>query len=144
MRRSAHVFAPLLASTALALVGCHHPEPQRCVDEQNHVVDPKFCANLPPGATAAGNLSNGGGYYGNHGSGFIFIPHMYRNYYGGTGGSSLGDTLSGGSYAPIAGRSYSTSAGSAGGRSVSSSGTSRGGFGSSFSGGHGSSSGGGE
>ena len=49
MRRSAQVFAPLLAATAVALsTGCHRqPEPQRCVDEQNHVVDPKFCANLP-------------------------------------------------------------------------------------------------
>ncbi len=139
MRRSAHVFAPILASAALALTGCRTPDPQRCVDEQNHVVDPKFCANLPPGATAAGTLDNHGGYYD---SGGFFFPHTYRNYYGGTGGSLMGSTMSGGSYTPLSGHSYSTSTGSAGGRSASSSGTSRGGFGSSFSssGGHGSSS----
>jgi hypothetical protein len=135
MRRSAQVFAPLLAATAVALsTGCHRqPEPQRCVDEQNHVVDPKFCANLPPGAISAGTSNNQGGYYGSNG---IFIPHMYRNYYGGLGGYALGSMVSGGSYAPVTGHSYSPSSRAF---SSSSSGTSRGGFGSSFSssGGHG-------
>lgn len=135
MRRSAHVFAPLLASTALALAGCHHSDPQRCVDETGHVVDPKFCANLSPGSDhpLAGSQTNGGGYYGNGG---VFIPHVYRYYYGGLGGA-IGSSVSGGGYAPIVGHSYSSSAG----RGVSSSGTSRGGFGSSFSGGHGGGSG---
>jgi len=129
MRRSAHVFAPLLAATAVALsTGCHQqPEPQRCVDEQNHVVDPKFCANLPPGAISSGTSTNQGGYYGSNG---IFIPHLYRNYYGGLGGYALGSIVSGGSYAPVAGHSYSPSSRAF---STSSSGTSRGGFGSSFS-----------
>ena len=128
MRRSTYVFAPLLAATAVTLAtGCHQqPEPQRCVDEQNHVVDQKFCANLPPGAISSGNMNNGGGYYGANG---VFIPHVYRSYYGGLGGYALGSIVSGGSYAPVSGHSYSTS------------GTSRGGFGSSFSGGD---SGGGE
>jgi hypothetical protein len=118
MRRSAHVFAPLLASAALALAtGCNSADPQRCVDEQNHVVDPKFCANLPPGAISSGTSRNGGGYFGGNG---LFYPHLYRNYYG---GSFLpGGIVSGGSYTPLAGHSYSFS-----------SGTSRGGFGSSFS-----------
>ena len=128
MRRSAYVFAPLLASAAVALgTGCHQqPEPQRCVDEQNHVVDQKYCANLPPGAISSGTPDNKGGYYGANG---IFMPHMYRSYYGGLGGYALGSIVSGGSFSPVAGHSYSTS----------SSGTSRGGFGSSFSGdgGHG-------
>jgi hypothetical protein len=133
MRRSAHVFAPLLASAAVALgTGCHQqPEPQRCVDEQNHVVDQKFCANLPPGAISSGNASNNGGYYGSNG---VFIPHMYRSYYGGLGGYALGSMVSGGSYAPVSGHSYSPSSHNF---STSSSGTSRGGFGSSFSGGEG-------
>jgi len=137
MRRSTYVFAPLLAATAVALsTGCHQqPEPQRCVDEQNHVVDQKFCANLPPGAISSGNSTNGGGYYGANG---LFIPHMYRSYYGGLGGYALGSIVSGGSYAPVSGHSYSPSSHAF---STSSSGTSRGGFGSSFSGGD---SGGGE
>ncbi len=131
MRRSATVFAPLLASAAVALsTGCHKADPQRCVDETNHVVDPKFCENLPPGALSSGTQNNGGGHYGGGG---IFIPHIYRNYYGGLGGYALGTALSGGSYTPQPGRSYSTSPG----RGFSSSGTSRGGFGGSFSGGHG-------
>ena len=131
MRRSAYVFAPLLAATAVALsTGCHQePEPQRCVDEQNRVVDQKFCANLPPGAISSGNSSNGGGYYGANG---LFIPHMYRYYYGGLGGYALGSIVSGGSYAPVAGHTYSPTS-----RAFSASGTSRGGFGSSFSGGEG-------
>jgi hypothetical protein len=132
MRRSTQVFAPLLASTALALAtGCHHAEPQRCVDETNHVVDPKFCSNLPPGAQQplAGTPANNGGHYG---TGGIWYPHIYRYYYGGGGGFSPGTVVTGGSYAPLSGHSYSTN----------SSGTSRGGFGESFSsGGHGGSGG---
>ena len=85
MRRSAHVFAPLLAATAVAVTGWHHAEPQRCVDEANHVVEPKFCANLPPGSQQplGGNTTNGG----------IFYPHMYRYYYGGLGGYALGSLI---------------------------------------------------
>ena len=129
MRRSAQVFAPLLASAALALsTGCHNAEPQRCVDETNHVVDPKFCSSLPPGAQqpVAGSTGNGGGYYGGNG---MFFPHMYRSYYGGLGGYALGSILSGGSYAPLSGHRYSSSPGGG----MFSSGSSRGGFGGSFS-----------
>jgi hypothetical protein len=125
MRRSAHVFAPLLASAAVLLgtAGCKSHEPERCVDEQGHVADPKFCANLPPGASQPmpGSIMNGGGYYNN---GF-FMPHYYRYYYGGGGAFVPGGLVSGGSYAPLAGHSYS---------SPSATGTSRGGFGESFSG----------
>ena len=120
MRRSAHVIAPLLAASAMALLtGCRHTEGERCVDESNHVVDPSFCKNLPPGAQkpVAGSLLNNGGTYNNG----IFIPHYYRYYYGGGGGFGLGSIVGGGSYSPISGHSYSFS------------GTSRGGFGSSFS-----------
>lgn len=119
MRRSAQVSAPLLASVALAILsGCRRPEMQRCVDENNKVVDDSLCQNLP---NAQGNSN------GTHG-GIFFFPYRYY-YYGGFGGRGLGSTVSGGSLTPMAGHSYST-------------GTSRGGFGRSFSGGHGSGGGG--
>jgi hypothetical protein len=131
MRRSAYVFAPLLASAAVTLsTGCHQqPELQRCVDETNRVVDPKLC-NLPPGSQQP---LNGTG----HSSNTVFLPHIYRYYYGGLGGYTLGSIVNGGSYTPLSGHSYSTTAG----RAVSSSGTSRGGFGSSFGSSHGGGSG---
>ncbi len=119
MRRSANVVAPLLASAALMLLtACREAEDQRCVDENNHVVDPSFCKNLPANAQqpVAGSMTNNGGYYNNG----VFIPHYYRFYYGG-GGGGIGGFASGGGYSPTPGHSYSFS------------GTSRGGFGSSFS-----------
>ena len=127
MRRSNLVFAPILASAATALLtGCHTNDPQQCVDEQNHVVNPSFCQNLQPGQTVAGTPVNSGGYYGSNG---IFYPHLFRYYYGGSS-SGIGSMVYGGSYAPTPGHRYSIG------------GTSRGGFGSSFGGeGHGSSGG---
>ncbi len=117
MKRSVQVSAPLLASAALALLttGCRQPEPKRCVDENNHVVDQSFCANAPQG-TNLDNYHPGGVW-----------PYHY--YYGGGGGFTPGAIVTGGSNTPLAGHSYST--------------TTRGGFGSSFggsgegSGGHG-------
>lgn len=77
---------------------------QRCVDENNRVVDPKLCsAHSSPG--------------------FIPVPHVYRYYYGGGGTYAPGSVVNGGKYAPAAGHSYSTT-----------NGTVRGGFGGSFSG----------
>ncbi len=109
MRRSAQLTAPLLASTAaLLLTGCG-PEMQRCVDQQNHVVDPKFCQGQP----LAQQQSSQPGYVP------VIIPYHY--YYGGSGGYGLGSTVSGGSFTPLSGHSYSLT-----------SGTSRGGFGHSF------------
>jgi len=127
MRRSSQVIAPLLASAAVSLLaGCKTYETKNCVDEQNHVVDPKYCNNLPNGQQpVAGTLSNNGGYYGNDGA---FYPHYYRFYYGGNGGG-FGSVVSGGSYTPIAGHNYATP------------GTTRGGFGSLFSGSSGGSAG---
>jgi len=110
MKRSAQVTAPLLAAAALSLLtGCRKPEMQRCVDEQNHVVDDKLCANLPDQQGVQQQRPDGHG-------GFlpIFIPYHY--YYGGWGGYAIGSQVGGGSYAPTPGRSYTT----------------RGGFGSSF------------
>ena len=114
MKRSSQVAAPLLAAAAMAmLVGCHQPEMQRCVDENNKVVDDNFCHQ-----TGQQQRPDGHG-------GFVFIPMPYHYYYGGYGGYGLGSVVGGGGYAPTPGKSYST--------------TARGGFGSSFGGGgHGS------
>jgi hypothetical protein len=116
MRRSATVFAPLLASAAVALLSGCGPEMQRCVDQQNHVVDPAFCKNLPTQQPVQQQPS---------GSSFPYAPLLlYHYYYGGGGGYGLGSSAYGGSYAPSPGHSYSLT-----------NGTSRGGFGSHFSGG---------
>jgi hypothetical protein len=122
MKRSSQVAAPLLAAAALAITtGCRQPDMQRCVDQQNHVVDDKFCANLPPGAQSTQQRPDGHG-------GFFPIIMPYRFYYGGWGGYGLGSIVGGGSDTPATGRSYATRSGT----------TTRGGFGSSFSGGEGS------
>ncbi len=86
---------------------------QRCVDEQNRVVDPSFCKNLP---VASQQPQSNNGHT-------TFMPFPYHYYYGGWGGYSLGSVAGGGSFSPSSGHSYSFSGG-----------TSRGGFGSSFSG----------
>jgi len=110
MKRSAQVAAPLLATAAMAmLAGCHHQDMQRCVDENNKVVDQSFCQQ-----TGQQQQPDGHG-------GFIFIPMPYHYYYGGYGGYGLGSVVGGGSFAPVPGVSYST--------------TTRGGFGSSAGGG---------
>jgi hypothetical protein len=117
MKRSTKVAAPLLASAALAiLAGCRKPEMQRCVDEQNHVVDDSLCANQPNQQQQQQRSMSGG---------FIPLIPIYHYYYGGWGGYGLGSVVGGGSYAPAAGRSYATRSGV----------TTRGGFGSSYSGG---------
>lgn len=89
MRRSRTVVAPLLASTAAALLaGCHSgPEMQRCVDGQNRVVDASLCR---PG------FSSGTGY------------HFY---YGGRGSYATGSSATDGSATPSSGHSYSTTTG---------------------------------
>jgi hypothetical protein len=106
MKRSTQVAAPLLAAAALAITtGCHR-EMQRCVDENNKVVDDSLCKNQP---NQSQQRPDGHG-------GFIFLPMPYRYYYGGWGGYGLGTQVGGGSYTPTPGASYTT----------------RGGFGSSF------------
>ena len=116
MKRSAQVVAPLLAAAALAMTtGCQKPEMQRCVDENNKVVDDKFCANLPTQQGVQQRPDGHGGFIP------IFLP--YRYYYGGWGGYGLGSMVGGGGYIPVAGRSYANRSGV----------TTRGGFGHSFS-----------
>ena len=128
MRRSSKVAAPLLAATAMAMLsGCRKPEMQRCVDENNRVVDDSFCANLP-----ADNRNQQPPY--GHG-GFVPLVPLYRYYYGGWGAYTPGTLAGGGSTTPMNGHSYITSRGVR-------SGTSRGGFGRWFSS-HGSGHGGG-
>ena len=52
---------------------------QRCVDENNHVVDPSFCKNLAPCQSGLKRRRFNPG----------FIP-LYRYYYGGGGGYGIG------------------------------------------------------
>lgn len=119
MKRSVQVAAPLLAAAAMSmLTACHKPEMQRCVDENNKVVDDGFCHQ-------SGQQQRPDGH-----GGFVFIPLPYRYYYGGWGGYGVGSVVGGGGYAPVVGHAYST--------------TARGGFGSSFGGGHGGGEGAGE
>ncbi len=98
MRRSAQIAAPLLAAAALAITdGCRRPEMQRCVDENNKVVDDSLCKQ-----TGVQQQRPDG-----HG-GFFFVPMPYRFYYGGYGGYGAGSVVGGGGYAPTPGRSYAS------------------------------------
>ncbi len=139
MRRSAQVAAPLLASTALALLsGCHADEMQRCVDENNKVVDDKLCAGQPADAAQQRQLQEQQNRERQH-NGLGILPYivLYHYYYGGSGGRSPGSYVTGGTTTPIPGRAYVNGSGVR-------SGTTRGGFGRFFStgGGHSSGSGG--
>ena len=117
MKRSTHVAAPLLAAAALSLLtGCRRPQMQRCVDENNNVVDDSFCKDQPSAQPNTQQNSNDP------------FHHFYRFYYGGWGGYGLGTQVGGGSYVPTPGARYTT----------------RGGFGSSFAEGGSHSSGSGE
>jgi len=139
MRRSRQVAAPILASTALALLaGCRKPEMQRCVDENNKVVDDSFCANQAPYTAEQRRLREQENIQRQHnGLGILPLIPLYHYYYGGYGGRGIGTVVGGGSTSPIAGRTYVNGSGVR-------SGTSRGGFGRSFSSGgsHGGSGGG--
>lgn len=129
MRRPSHIATPLLAAAALSiLTGCRPREMQRCVDENNNVVDDKLCGGQPQQVMHQQPDGHGG---------FIplFIP-MYRNYYGGGGGYGLGSRVYGGGYSQVPGRSYSSgSSGFFGRLGARAGGVTRGGFGSSFGGG---------
>jgi hypothetical protein len=131
MKRSAKVTAPLLASLALAMTtGCRKPEMQRCVDENNKVVDDKLCTDQPAQAGDPQHQNPGVG-------GFIPYLPLYHYYYGGWGGYGLGSLVGGGSTTPAEGHNYINSTGVR-------TGTVRGGFGRSMSSGSHGSSGAGE
>jgi hypothetical protein len=107
MRRSTQVAAPLLAAAALSmLTGCQKPEMQRCVDENNKVVDDSLCANLPADQQGIQQQQRPDGH-----GGFLPVIIPYRYYYGGWGGYGLGTVVGGGGYAPVAGRSYANRSG---------------------------------
>jgi hypothetical protein len=92
MRRSLHVSAPLLVAAALTLAtGCERPEMQRCVDEQNMVVDDDLCHAIGEQRTIGGNPHK---------------PPVYRYYYGGTGSPESGTTAEGGRFEPDPTHSY--------------------------------------
>ena len=92
MRRSSQVATPLLVAAALTLAtGCQRPEMQRCVDEQNMVVDDDLCHAVGEQRTLGGNPHK---------------PEVYRYYYGGTGSAEAGTTAENGSFEPDPTRSY--------------------------------------
>ena len=121
MRRSAHVAAPLLASAALALLtACKRPEPQRCVDENNKVVDDSLCANQPGDAEGQRRLQEQQAQQQHGTGGNLLVPLLLYHYYFDGSPGGIGSVVSGGGRTPLSGHSYAT-------------GTSRGGFGRSFS-----------
>jgi hypothetical protein len=96
MKRSTQVATPLLAATALALLsGCRGPQMQRCVDENNKIVDQSFCRdqNQQP-----------------QNNSITHIP-TFHYYYGGYGSFAPGTIATGGSLTPASGVSYSTTRG---------------------------------
>ena len=86
MKKSSIVQLGLTSAMAAALLGCHRREVARCVDESDHVVDDKYCAEIERGRIP--------GVYP------VLVP--YRWYYGGVG-LMPGMRASGGSYTPASG-----------------------------------------
>lgn len=84
MKRFARIAPILFASLALAVAtGCHKPEMQRCVDQQNVVVDDDLCH-------ATGEQRILGKKPEDRSS--------FRYYYGGTGSTEPGTVATGGSF----------------------------------------------
>jgi hypothetical protein len=93
MKRSSQVAAPLLAAAAVALLsGCREPQMQRCVDENNRVVEDHFCHDQKDQQQ----------------SNSTFHASPFHYYYGGFGSYSPGTVVNGGSSTPVSGVSYST------------------------------------
>jgi hypothetical protein len=108
MKRSAQVAAPLLAAAALTFTtGCRKPDMQRCVDDQNVIVDDDLCH-----ATGEQRVLNS-----------RVQPPNYRYYYGGTGTTEPGTKATGGSPQPDPTHTYKIATSSV---------TTRGGFGSTY------------
>ena len=93
MKRSIQIAVPLLAAAVFATTaGCRKTEMQRCVDQQNIVVDDDLC----------------------HATGEQRIlgkkPEertSFRYYYGGSGSTEAGTQATGGSYLPDRNHTYS-------------------------------------
>ena len=117
------VAAPLVAAAAVSLLtGCRPKQMQRCVDENGTVVSDDLCEDQQP---VQERRPDGHG-------GFLFVPHIYRPYYGGIGGYSLGDRVSGGSFNAAPGVHYASPLSSGSHGFFGGHGISRGGFGHSF------------
>jgi hypothetical protein len=85
VKRSAQVAAPLLAAAALTFAsGCRKPEMQRCIDDQNTVVDDDLCHAIGEQRVLGSRVQ----------------PPNYRYYYGGTGSTEPGTKVADGSFEP--------------------------------------------
>jgi hypothetical protein len=80
----AHLAAPLLAVAVLSFTtGCHKPEMQRCVDQQNTVVDDDLCHSNGEQRVLGRQPT---------------ASSSFRYYYGGTGSTAAGTQATGGSF----------------------------------------------
>jgi hypothetical protein len=78
------VAAPVLAAVAITLMaGCRKPEMQRCVDQQNVVVDDDLCHAMGEQRILGKKPE---------------ARSSYRYYYGGTGSTEPGTVATGGSF----------------------------------------------
>lgn len=82
MKKSSHIKLGLLATFVLSLTSCQREEMQRCVDENQIVVDDHYCE--------------------------VNDAH-HRWYYGGSGNYGTGSAASGGSFSPHSGMTGVTS-----------------------------------
>lgn len=108
MKKSSAISLTLLtAVAALATSSCAKKEVRDCVDQNNRIVEDRFCDERN------GQSQPMSGYPGG------FLPYYWR--YGGSSGGHIGDAVIGGGTSPTPGT-----------RAVSGRSVSRGGFGSSF------------
>ena len=87
-RQFMRLMAASFALGGLGLAGCRRPEMQRCVDENNKVVDDSLCANQSQQGVQQQHPDGHGGFVP------IILPYHY--YYGGWGGYALGSLVGGG------------------------------------------------
>lgn len=90
MKKSSSITLGLLAAVAMAVTtGCRRTEVRDCVDQNNRIVDEKFCKGQQPQQQQS--TSHGGG----------FVPYYWM--YGGSSGGRIGDTVIGGRNTPTPG-----------------------------------------
>lgn len=86
MKKSSSVTLTLLAAVAaLATTGCTKKETRNCIDQNNRIIEDRYCEQQPVT-----------GYYGGS------YPYYWR--YGGSSGGHIGDLVFGGSSTPTPGR----------------------------------------